>query len=183
MKKCLIIVLSMLLVFATACSSDEAQKENSSAKGGLLSSFSATELNGAEIDQSVLSDYKLTMVNVWATFCSPCLSEMPDLGELANEYSQEGVQIVGMVSDVLDSKGNLDQNQVATAKDIVSKTKADYLHILPSESLFGLLYQIQSVPTTFFVDSDGNQVGEVYVGAKSKSQWEAIIDKTLSEVK
>ncbi len=149
---------------------------------GILGSFSATDLEGNEIDESVLADYKLTMVNVWATFCSPCIREMPDLGELASEYKEQGVQIVGMVSDVLDSDGSLSQTQVDTAKEIVDKTKAEYLHILPSEDLFGLLYQITSVPTTFFVDSEGNQVGGVYVGSKSKEAWKSIIDETLKEV-
>ena len=37
----------------------------------ILSSFTAEDLEGNEVDQSVLSDYNLTMVNVWATFCSP----------------------------------------------------------------------------------------------------------------
>lgn len=149
---------------------------------GILSRFSATDLNGTVIDESMLSDYNLTMVNVWATFCGPCLREMPDLGELAEEYKAQGVQIVGMISDVLNSDGSLSQSQVSTAKDIVNSTKANYLHILPSEDLFGLLSQITSVPTTFFVDKDGNQVGQVYVGSNSKADWKSIIDQTMKEV-
>ncbi len=158
------------------------QKDDTTVKSGVLSSFTSTDLNGAKIDESILADYELTMVNVWATFCGPCLREMPDLGELAKEYESKGVRITGMISDVLDSNGNIDSKQVTTAKDIVAETKADYLHILPSEDLFGLLSGIQSVPTTFFVDKDGNQVGQAYVGSRSKADWKAIIDQTLSEV-
>ncbi len=157
-------------------------KEDAPAKTGVLSSFTATDLNGTRIDESILSDYTLTMVNVWATFCGPCLREMPDLGELAAEYEAQGVRIVGMITDVLDSGGSIDTAQVATARDIVSQTKADYLHILPSEDLFALLSGIQSVPTTFFVDKDGNQVGQVYIGSRSKAAWDAIIAETLAEV-
>ena len=87
-----------------------------------------------------------------------------------------------MISDVLDSSGKIDSNQVATAKDIVVQTKADYLHILPSDDLLGLLSQVQSVPTTFFVDKDGNRIGEAYIGSRSKADWKTIIDKTLAEV-
>ena len=39
-----------------------------------------------------------------------------------------------------------------------------------------------SVPTTFFVDSKGNQVGMAYVGARDKASWAEIIDETLAEV-
>ncbi len=187
MKKILLIVLSFGLVLLTACSpngagSDIGKLENNTENPGVLSSFTATDLNGTKIDESLLADYDLTMVNVWATFCGPCLREMPDLGELAAEYESQGVRIVGMISDVLDSNGNIDSKQVATAKDIVAQTKADYIHILPSEDLFGLLSQIQSVPTTFFVDKDGNQVGKAYIGSRSKADWKTIIDETLAEV-
>ncbi len=187
MKKILLIALSFVLVLLTACGPNDSGPdlgtlENNNTNAGILSSFTATDLNGTEINESILADYELTMVNVWATFCGPCLREMPDLGELASEYEARGVRIVGMISDVLDSKGNIDAAQVATAKDIVAQTKANYLHILPSEDLFGLIAGIQSVPTTFFVDKDGNQVGKTYVGSRSKADWKAIIDETLAEV-
>lgn len=149
---------------------------------GILSNFSSTNLNGNVVDLSVLADYDLTMINVWATYCGPCLREMPELGELAAEYKDKDVQIIGLVTDVLNSDGSLSDSQLKTARDVVSSTKADYLHMVPSQDLFGLLSQITSVPTTFFVDKDGNQVGSVYIGAKSKSDWASIIDETLGEV-
>ncbi len=149
---------------------------------GVLTEFTATDLDGRVVDESSLSDHRLTMVNIWATFCGPCINEMPDLGKLAVEYESQGVQIVGLVSDVLDSNGALDPNQVSLAKDIVAQTGANYLHILPSEDLLGILYQATSVPMTFFVDANGRQVGYAYVGSRSKDDWKAIIDETLKEV-
>lgn len=162
----------------SATSSTQSTQE----QGGILSSFSAEDLEGNEIDQSILEGHKLTMVNVWATFCSPCIKEMPELGELSAEYQEKGVQIVGLVSDVLDREGNLDEGQMDTAKEIVETTQADYLHIVPRESLFGLLAQITSVPTTFFVDETGKQVGYTYLGSKDKEAWTEIIEETLQEV-
>lgn len=165
----------------TASSSDKSTSSNS-ASAGILANFSATDLNGNTVDQTALADYKLTMVNVWATFCTPCLNEMPELGELADEYSGKGVQIVGLVTDLTDSDGSISQTQLETAQDIVGKTGADYTHIVPSTDMYGLLSQITSVPTTFFVDSKGNQVGMAYVGARDKASWAEIIDETLAEV-
>ncbi len=188
MKKCLLIILCLTLVLLTACSdnsnskTDKGKLNTPAENKGVLSSFKASELYGKEIDQTVLADHKLTMVNVWATFCGPCINEMPDLGALAAEYESKGVQIVGLISDVLDSNGAVDEGQVITAKAIVTQTNANYLHIIPSNDLLGLLYEITSVPTTFFVDENGNQVGEVYVGARSKSDWKAIIDSLILEV-
>lgn len=149
---------------------------------GLLSSFSTTDLEGNAVDQSILEDYDLTMVNVWATYCTPCLQEMPDLGELASEYADKGVQILGLVSDVLNSDGTISDSQVETAQEIVEETGASYQHLLPSADLLGLLSQIYGVPTTFFVDSEGNQVGYAYVTAMEREQFVEIIDAALAEV-
>lgn len=159
---------------------DETQSDVTPA--GVLSSFSATDLEGNEVDQGMLADYDLTMVNVWATFCGPCISEMPDLGQLAQEYQDEGVQIVGLVSDVLNADGTINEEQVQTARDIVAETGAAYTHLLPSEDLFGVLGQISYVPTTFFVDSTGTQVGSAVISAQSKDKWAEMIDAMLAEV-
>ena len=149
---------------------------------GVLSSFSTADLDGNIVDQSVLADYDLTMVNVWATFCRPCINEMPDLGELAQEYADQNVQIVGLVSDVLNTDGTISEEQVQTARDIVPQTGANDLHLLPSEDLYGVLGQISAVPTTFFVDSEGKQVGYAVVSAQSKDKWIETIDAMLAEV-
>lgn len=156
--------------------------QSDTAQAGVLSQFSATDLDGNTVDQSMLADYDLTMVNVWATFCGPCINEMPDLGELAQEYADRNVQIIGMVSDVLNTDGSINEEQVQTARDIVAQTGANYTHLLPSDDLLGVLSQISYVPTTFFVDSEGTQVGSAIVSAQSKEQWEQTIDQMLSEV-
>lgn len=149
---------------------------------GVLSVFSTTDLEGNTLDQSILADYDLTMVNVWATFCGPCINEMPDLGELAAEYADKGVQIIGLVSDTMDSDGTISDSQVETAKEIVAETGADYRHLLPSDDLLGILSQIYAVPTTFFVDSEGVQIGDAIVTAQSKEKWIETIDGMLAEV-
>ena len=149
---------------------------------GVLSAFSTTDLEGNTLDQSILADYDLTMVNVWATFCGPCINEIPDLGELAAEYADKGVQIIGLVSDTMDSDGTISDSQVETAKEIVAETGADYRHLLPSDDLLGILSQIYAVPTTFFVDSEGVQVGDAIVTAQSKEKWIETIDGMLAEV-
>lgn len=161
---------------------DAASASEQPSAAGILSQFSAQDLEGNSFDQTMLRDHTLTMVNVWATFCTPCINEMPDLGTLAQEYQDQGVQIVGLVSDVLTMDGSLDQDQMELAREIVASTSADYTHLVPSEDLYFLLGQISSVPTTFFVDENGAQVGGTYVGSKDKEQWQEIIDQLLTEV-
>lgn len=160
----------------------QAGEKDAQEAAGILSSFACTDLEGNQVDQSILEEYDITMVNVWATFCGPCLREMPDLGELASEYEEKGVRIVGLLSDVLDSEGNISEEQVETAREIVESTGAGYLHLLPSQDLYGLLSQIYAVPTTFFVDKEGRQVGKTYVKSMTKENWIQVIEDTLKEV-
>lgn len=193
MKVPALITALCLVLCLTACSNQEApttsvvpdtEQSQSSEAGtaGVLSQFTGQNLQGESVDQEILQGHKLTMVNVWATFCTPCINEMPDLGELSQEYSDKGFQIIGMVSDAMASDGSIDQDQVALAQEIVDSTSANYTHIIPGQDLYGLLYQITSVPTTFFVDENGNQVGNAYLGAKDKEAWKTIIDQLLEEV-
>lgn len=160
----------------------ETTQSAETAQPGILSVFTAQDLQGNGVNQEILAGKKLTMVNVWATFCGPCINEMPDLGALAQEYADKGVQIVGLLSDANASDGSVSASQVELAQEIVDATGANYLHIIPGGDMMGLLYQITSVPTTFFVDETGKQVGTAYVGAKSKDAWAAIIDQMLEEV-
>ena len=154
------------------------------ASAGKYGSFETTDLAGNVVTADVFADHKLTMINVWATYCSPCLQEMPELGELSKEYKDKGVQIIGIPIDTLEQDGTWSQSQVANAASLASQTGADYLHILPSQDLIQAgLSDIYAVPTTFFVDSSGNVTGDTYMGSKSKKEWEKIIDQTLENMK
>ena len=153
------------------------------AAGGLLSSFKTTDMDGKPVDASIFSGHKLTMVNVWATFCGPCISEMPELGKLNAQYKDKGLQLIGIVVDTQDNNGAILPDMVSQAKEIVTKTGAAYLHLLPSADLNKLLLnQISAVPTTLFVDAKGKQVGELVVGSHTASEWAKIIDGLLKGI-
>ena len=145
--------------------------------------FTATDLDGNTVTQDIFKDYKLTMINIWGTFCSPCINEMPELGELDKEYKDRGFQVVGIVIDTYDSNGEIVQSQVDVAKEIVLQTGADYVHILPSPDIIeAKIKDVTAVPETIFVDSEGNLVGTSYQGAKDKEAWEEVIDGLLEQV-
>ena len=82
------------------------------------------------VTEDVFSGNALTIVNVWGTFCGPCIAEMPFLGQLAGEYADRGVRIIGIVVDV----GN-DPAALEKARSIVETTGAGYLHLIPNEYL------------------------------------------------
>lgn len=145
--------------------------------------FVTEDLNGNEVDDTVFGVAKLTMMNVWATYCGPCLWEMPYLGKLAKAYQEKGVQIIGVVTDVTDGTYTPVPTAVSYAKSLVSKTGASYRHLLLSETLdSAYLSGVTAVPTTFFFDRDGNVIGEPYVGTRSYEAWQTILESLLAEV-
>lgn len=147
----------------------------------ILGGMNARDIHGEKVTEAVLSDYRLTMVNVWATYCNPCLAEMPDLARLAADMKDQGVQILGVVSDSVDQNLNRLDDKIALAISIEEMTGANYTHIVPDLIVAQkLLYQISSVPTTFFLDANGELVGYVYVGSRDYSAWKAIIEETLA---
>ena len=181
MKKRMIYILAFLLaaVFLASCGA----KENVSvAKGeGILSSFTTETLAGEKVTETVLSGHKVNMINVWGTYCNPCINEMPSLGDLNSAYGERGFQIIGIPVDVTDSACRPVPAQIDKANQIIASTGAGYLHVLPSQDLNNaFLSEVQVIPYTIFVDENGVQLGEPYIGSRTMDQWEAVI-KTLLE--
>lgn len=166
----------------TETASETSSEEQSSSLSWI--NFNATNLEGEAIDPDILTTSKLTMVDMWGTFCSPCIREMPDLGEIAKEYDKAEFQVIGIVLDTVDQQGGIDPGQVDVAKKIVLETGADYLNLLPSQDLIELaLREVYSIPEKRFIDSEGNQIGDPIIGSKTKEEWVAIINEKLEAVK
>lgn len=155
---------------------NEPVEESEEAAGGARGYFTTTDLYGNTVTQEIFAQSDLTVVNVWATYCGPCINEMPYLGELAEEYDSSKVQIVGIPTDVYN------QEYLDYALSLVHETGADYTHLLMSEELYNWgLTEIQYVPTTFFVNSEGEILDSV-VGSMSKEDWKALIDEKLASL-
>ena len=147
-----------------------------------LSNLQTVDIDGKEFSGKDFSDYDLTMVNVFATWCSPCVQEIPDLAEIQKEMKDKGVNIVGVVTDTVDQTGE-NQEALEKAKLIRERSKAEYPFLIPDKSNFnGRLSGIQAFPETFFVDKKGQIVGETYSGSHNKKAWLEIIEKELAKV-
>lgn len=144
-----------------------------------LTAFSARDIQGNAVTDAVFAEADVTMLNVWGTFCGPCLNEMPDLGALSSEYAGKGLQIIGLVGDVREN-----DEDAAYVQEIVDKTGANYQHLLPSSDLQDqLLSKLMYYPTTIFYDKNGYMIDKLIVGSHSKSEWQVIIDRMLDLAK
>jgi len=129
----------------------------------------------------MIAQNKVTMLNFWGTFCGPCIREMPDLGELEREYKDRGFEILGLTSDIVDGSGAIQKALVEDAEGIIADTKITYPVLITSREL--LEYgEITVLPTTYFVDSEGNMLGDPLLGSRSKEDWERIITGILDSV-
>ena len=159
-------------------SSDSGMSSGKSDALPLPVAFEAKDMEGNEVTSGVFAESKLTMINVWATYCNPCLNEMPDLGELSGEYDSEEFQIIGIISDVQDGA---DQSTLEKASGLIESTGAVYPHLLLNESLYhAMLTDVTAVPTTFFFDDHGMIIDTV-VGSRDKDAWKEMIDELLEK--
>ena len=153
-------------------------EENSAEEEKYFVTFEAITTEGTDWNSDKFANSKLTMINVWGTYCNPCLSEMPDLGELAAEYDPALFQIVGVISDVMEGDS---ADNINNAKQLIAETGANYPHLLLNESLYrSFVGAISAVPTTFFVRQDGSMVGYI-TGAMGKTDWKNLIDDLLAQ--
>ncbi len=100
-----------------------------------------------------LGDYKgkVLLVNLWATWCGPCRSEIPDLIRVANEYGPRGVEVVGLTNE--DPVADLEK-----VKDFVSQFKITYkIGWTDQELAMGLMQgQVRNnIPQSFIISRDG----------------------------
>ena len=130
--------------------------------------FMTVDAEGNEWTDRAFADARLTMLNLWAYWCPPCVGELPDLQKLSENYPD--LQILGV------SLEDYEQDNIRTMEEL----GVSYPTIRLTESLDREM-NTGYIPTTIFVNSDGHIVGDVYVGSKTYAQWAAIVEKYLDE--
>jgi thiol-disulfide isomerase/thioredoxin len=113
------------------------------------------------------------MVNLWMSWCGPCVREMPELEKLNKSFADKDCQIVGILLD-----GD-DADALAEGLDIVADTGVTYPVLKPFEGIDDML-PTQAYPTTYFVDSEGRVLGEPVIGADVE-KYQTVLDSLLRQ--
>ena len=181
-KKLTVVALTMVAIasLAVGCtSSKEGSTNTANSNSKLFKEMKTEDINGNKVDSSIFSKYKLTVVNVWNTGCTPCVDEIPTLDKLNKEYEKKGVSIKGLL---LESGVGLNDEEKKTVEDILKKAKSTYQQLTVSEDMLqDKTLILQSFPTTFFVYKDGNIVDSIE-GSNDYDGWKAKIDEVLEKV-
>ncbi len=162
-KKIFLLLLMILMV--SGCSDDSAADDNSpqsaqaSPVAKTVPNFSAKTITGETVTNEIFASKKITVVNIWGTFCPPCIAEMPELGEMARNLPPDA-QIIGLVIDATENSP-----QIQKAVQITQEAKADFVNVVPDENLLKFMDGVEAVPTTIFVNGKGEVVGKAIIGA------------------
>ena len=130
------------------------KKEDKIDTSKLASDFKAVDIiSGKKVS---LGDYKgkVIVLNFWATWCPPCVAEIPDLIKLNKAYK----------SDLIVLGASLD-NGADVAKKFVKKNKVDYPVFMADAALQKAYGGIPSIPTTFIINKKGEIVDKIVGGS------------------
>ncbi|MBL7994249.1 TlpA family protein disulfide reductase [bacterium] len=147
------IVIMLMMVSIFSCGKKEA------GLGGAVD-FSITDLEGNSVK---LSEYrgKTVLVNVWATWCAPCIKEIPDLKEIHAEYKDSNVVVLGVLLE--------SQSPEAAKPMVVDQLQINY-PTWYGDDAFAKQFQIQAFPTTIIIDKNGKVVSR-NVGLQNKERF------------
>jgi len=135
--------------------------------------FTLGTLQGEQLKLSDLRG-KIIVVNFWATWCPPCRAETPALETSYRLYKELDVVILGV---------NLtDQDSLKDVESFVEEFSLTYPILLDRNGAIALLYQLNGLPTTFFVDRKGVIRTVVVGGPMSETFIRSKIEALLKEV-
>jgi len=128
-----------------------------------------TDLSGRTFK---VSDYKgrVVLVNFWATWCPPCLTEIPELVKMQREYRKEGLQVIGITYP---------PEKFAEVRQFTARSKVNYPIVLGNESTKASYSSSDVLPLTVVVDRTG-EVREVIEGILLPEEFEEKIKPLLS---
>jgi len=131
--------------------------------------FMLQDLNGKPVRLRDLRG-QVVLINLWATWCPPCIAEMPDLAAVYNAHKSEGLVILGVD----------DQERQETVMDFISHNPLPYPILLDTDSRVARAYRTDFLPASFLIDRRG-VLRATMPGQNNRTKLEAAIKPLLIE--
>lgn len=145
------------------------QMKDASMIGKKFIDVEGVTLNGKKVK---LSDYvakdKVVFLDFWASWCGPCLEELPNVVKTYAQYKSKGFEIVGISLDA-------DKNAWKGATDKFGITWPQFSNLKGWEDPAARAYNIRSIPTTLLIDKDGTVIAENLRGSKLAEKLDEVL--------
>ena len=138
-------------------------------EGSAAPDFTLPALGGGEVSLSALKG-KVVVVNFWATWCPPCINEMPVLNDLYVAYRDQGVEVLGL---------SLDEEGLPITKPFVEKLEVTYPIVEADRKTYQAYGNVLTIPHTFVIDREGT-VSKRFVNNQTRDAFEAAIKAALA---
>lgn len=173
-----LLVAAALVVCSFSFASAKNDVEPSEGVGMSIKGFSCQDIYGNTVTDQILEHATVTVINYWATWCGPCVSEMPHFSALHQSYSSDNytdVQIIGAVC----VSGSCTP---ASAKSFLENHGYTWLNVIPDSVMDAVFNTSQYIPQTLIVDHNGVVRDHVVGSFSSQAQLKNFIDGWLSEL-
>jgi thiol-disulfide isomerase/thioredoxin len=137
---------------------------------------SAAPLTVASLEQN-LSAYRgqVVILNIWATWCGPCVKEIPDFIKLREKYGPQGFEIIGVSIDPIAQQGG----GAAAVAPFMKRLSINYpVWMVTDQAALGQYPVGSGIPTTYIIDRNG-QVAQKYIGVRPMAVFENDIKPLL----
>jgi cytochrome c biogenesis protein CcmG/thiol:disulfide interchange protein DsbE len=155
----------------TACNTHRvhADSEKNASGRKLAPEFSLKDEDGRTVR---LSDYrgKVVVLDFWATWCSPCRTEIPWFTEFERRNKDRGFAVLGV---------SMDDDGWPVVKPFLKDLKVNYRVLLGDDHTADMYGGIDALPTTFIIDRDG-RIAATHVGLAGKEEFEDAIENLLA---
>ncbi len=124
-------------------------------------------------ESASLDDYQgnVVLLNFWATWCAPCLDEMPDLNRLQEEYAEQGLVVLTLSDEHPETLAHFDQNMIPLDTESGYLTDAT---VLPEP----FIRMLDGRPESYVIDRDG-VIREFILGARNYQYFKQAIARYL----
>ena len=138
----------------------------------LLAKMKIKDTNGNVVTSEIFRNYDITAVNIWTTWCGPCVEEMPELAKLYKDLPANA----NFISVCMDG-----EEEQEKARKILEKSNAEFVTLLGDERLReGAFGDVIAFPTTVFINREGKMVGDPFMSPGNKSTYRALIEEKLN---